>query len=316
MLHSAERSGSTVEPMSDPAPVVVFAYARRDHLERTIASLQMNPEATFTDLHVYCDGPKTSQDQVRVASVREYVASIDGFASVRRVFNVRNLGLAQSVIAGVSELLLQYDRVIVVEDDLLLSPHFLRYMNQALNCYRDDERVASVHGYNYPVDTPLPDTFFLRGADCWGWATWARAWQHFNADGRTLLARLREQRLTRAFDLDGSFPYTAMLEEQIAGRNDSWAIRWHASCFVGDLLTLYPGRSLVENIGNDASGTHCAGTAAFSRAPAAKPVSVERIALAESETARRVVSSFLRAQRPSLISRARKFLHALHASAA
>ena len=291
-----------------PAPVVVFAYARRDHLQRTIDSLCANPEAASTELHVYCDGPRKPQDRDKIEAVRDYVRSIDGFASVRHVFRDSNLGLARSIIAGVSELLGQHDRVIVVEDDLLLSPHFLRYMNNALECYRDDEQVASVHGYCYPVDAPLGDTFFLRGADCWGWATWARAWRHFNADGSFLLEQLRARRLTRAFDLDGSHGFTAMLEDQVAGRNDSWAIRWHASCFLAEMLTLYPGRTLVENIGNDASGSHCSDTDAFSRPPTTAFVPVRRIQLAESQPARRAFSTFLRAQQPSLAARARRFL--------
>jgi len=171
-----------------------------------------------------------------------------------------------------------------------------------------DEQVASVHGSCYPVDAPLGDTFFLRGADCWGWATWARAWRHFNADGSFLLEQLRARRLTRAFDLDGSHGFTAMLEDQVAGRNDSWAIRWHASCFLAEMLTLYPGRTLVENIGNDASGSHCSDTDAFSRPPTTAFVPVRRIQLAESQPARRAFSTFLRAQQPSLAARARRFL--------
>jgi hypothetical protein len=294
-----------------PAPVVVFAYARRHHLQRTIDSLRANPEAPSTELHVYCDGPRTPQDRDKIEAVRDYVRSIDGFASVRHVFQDDNLGLARSIVGGVTELLGQHDRIIVVEDDLLLSPHFLGYMNDALECYRHDEQVASVHGYCYPIDVPLGDTFFLRGADCWGWATWARAWRHFNVDGRFLLQQLRERRLTRVFDLDGSHAFTAMLEDQVAGRNDSWAIRWHASCFLAEMLTLYPGRTLVENIGNDASGTHCSNTDAFSRAPTTDFVPVRRIPLAESGVARRAISIFLRSKRPSLMARARDFFSGL-----
>lgn len=316
MKCSVEHAPGSAHLASDLAPVVVFAYARVDHLQRTVASLRMNAEAANTDLHVYCDAAKLPAMQDRVDAVRQYVASIDGFASVTRHYRNHNVGLAKSVIDGVSTLLQQYDRVIVVEDDLLLSPHFLRYMNDALRRYRSDERVASVHGYNYPVAEPLPETFFLRGADCWGWATWSRAWRHFNPDGRALLSSLRQRRLTRAFDLDGGYPFTAMLEAQIAGRNDSWAIRWHASCFVADLLTLYPGRSLVENIGNDASGTHCPETGVYSTAPTSTPVAVERIPLVESDVARRAISRFLRAQQPSWLSRARRVLSTLPRRAA
>ena len=142
--------------------------------------------------------------------------------------------------------------------------HFLRFMNDGLDRYADDERVASIHAYIYPLARPAPETFFLRGADCWGWATWRRAWEHFNPDGKTLLQQLEAHGLTRAFDFDGTAAFTEMLENQIRGLNNSWAIRWHAACFLDGLLTLYPGRSLVHNIGNDGSGTHRSDDSAWS----------------------------------------------------
>jgi len=285
-----------------PAPVVVFAYARADHLRQTIRSLQRNPEAASTALHVICDGPRRPEVVPAVQAVREFVETIDGFASVRRLYRNENLGLARSIIAGVGDLLAQHERLIVLEDDLVLSPHFLRYMNTGLQCYADDAQVASIHGYCYPVGQALPATFFLRGADCWGWATWARAWRHFEPDGQVLLDALLQRRLTQAFDLDGAFPYTAMLADQVSGRNDSWAVRWHAACFLKNMLTLYPGRSLVENIGNDASGTHCSSTDAYTRPLDDAPVALQRIALAESTLACTAFAQFLRRQRPSRLA--------------
>ena len=295
------------------APIVLFAYKRADHLRRTIESLGANPEAACTEVTLYCDGARRPSDQVAVDEVRSFVMQIEGFASVRPVFRPHNLGLAKSIIAGVSEALQLHDRVIVLEDDLVLSPHFLRYMNAGLDCYAADDAVASIHGYCYPTEAPLPETFFMRGADCWGWATWARAWSHFDADGHRLLDELRARRLTRAFDLDGSFQYTAMLEDQVAGRNDSWAIRWHASCFLKAMLTLYPGRSLVENIGNDASGTHCSATAAYSQDVANADVRLGRIPLTESREAHRAFVRFFRRRQPMpLVSRASRVLRGLY----
>jgi len=296
-------------------PVVVFAYKRVDHLRRLIESLAQNAEAAATPLYFYCDGAKRPDDQPAVDKVRSYVSQIQGFASVASVFRPQNFGLAESIITGVSEILQTRDRVIVLEDDLVLSPYFLRYMIQALTLYENSQRIASIHGYCYPVDLPLPETFFLRGADCWGWATWARAWRHFEPDGEKLLAKLRADKLTQAFDLDGGHPYTTMLEDQVAGRNDSWAIRWHASCFVRDMLTLYPGRTLVENIGNDSSGTHCVATDVFSQAVAEMPAWVAQIPLTESVLARKAFARFLKSQQPSLLSRAKQFLRGAYEGA-
>jgi hypothetical protein len=279
-----------------PAPVVVFAFNRRAHLERTLSSLLANPEAATTHVHIYCDGSRTPADDAAVADVRGYVQRLSGFASITRVLRDKNLGLARSIIEGVTQLLATHDRVVVMEDDLVVSPHFLRYMNDALECYRDDERVASIHGYCYPVAQALPETFFLKGADCWGWATWPRAWRHFEHDGRTLLAQLRSRQLCREFDFDDRFPYTRMLEDQIAGRNNSWAIRWHASCYLKNLLTLYPGRSLVENIGHDSSGTHCGHHATMGSAATQKPVAVGTAPVEPSAAARASFVAFFGSQ--------------------
>ena len=143
-----------------------------------------------------------------------------------------------------------------MEDDLVTSPHFLQYMNESLDLYQQEERVISIHAYMYPVKEELPETFFLRGADCWGWATWKRSWQLFESDGAKLLEQLNSQNLTREFNFNGSYPYVRMLKDQIKRRNNSWAIRWYASAFLANRLTLYPGASLVQNIGHDGSGVH------------------------------------------------------------
>src|SRR5262249_20857247 len=153
-------------------------------------------------------------------------------------------------------------------------------------------------GYCYPTGEPLPETFFLEGADCWGWATWARAWANFDADGSRLLAQLRARKLEHRFDFDGSYPFTRMLGEQIAGRNSSWAIRWHAACFLKGLLTLYPGRSLVENIGNDGSGTHGSqATGDYVQVAAAAPVAVRRVAPVPCAEARAAFVRYFRRTR-------------------
>lgn len=278
------------------APIALFAYARVDHLAATVDSLLTNVECEKTHLHVYCDGPRSVGHQPQIDQVRVYVDGIKGFASVTRLYRDQNLGLARSIINGVNEILTQYETVIVMEDDLVVSPHFLKFMNEGLQLYRNEERVASIHGYCYPVPEALPETFFLRGADCWGWATWARAWRYFESNGQKLLNELERKELIGAFDLDGAYSYSTMLANQVNGANDSWAVRWHAACFLRNMLTLYPGRSLVNNIGNDGSGTHCATTNAYEQVVAVQPISINILSAEESVLGREAVKRYLKKQ--------------------
>lgn len=292
--------------LADPAPVVLFAYKRCDHLKATVESLARNPLAARTQLHVFSDGPRTAADQSAVDAVRAYIATIGGFARVTTVAQASNKGLAASIIAGVTRMLRDHDRVIVLEDDMVVSPYFLAYMNDGLTVYERDETVASIHGYMYPNQRSLPETFFLRGADCWGWATWRRAWQHFDPDGAALLKKLQERGLMNAFNHHGIAPFREMLERQIAGKNDSWAIRWHAACYLDGLLTLYPGRTLVHNIGNDGSGTHGADSNSqtrFGTETTDRPVTVTPVPVVESQQGLEAVRDFFRSAKPGFPGR-------------
>ena len=286
------------------APVALFVYNRPWHTRQTIEALRRNHVATQSDLIVFSDGPRDAAAALAVSEVREYARSVTGFRSLRILEREANLGLAESIIGGVTAVCAEFGRVIVLEDDLITAPYFLQFMNEALRMYENDVMVGSVHGYWYPVDREIPETFFLRGASCWGWATWSRAWQSFEPDGRKLLAQLRQRNLTDAFDLDGAIAYTRMLEKQIAGKIDSWAIRWHASMFLAGRLQLSPGRSLVSNIGFDGSGTHCAESAAYGVEISPTPPEVRRIVLQESGAARAALIRYHRGTRRSLARRA------------
>ena len=239
------------------SPIVVFTYNRPEHTLRTFNALLMNPLANESDIIIYSDSARTANHNKAVDEVRSYLSGLTGFRSIKVIHRDKNFGLAESIIQGVTEVLQQSEKVIVLEDDMVVSPHFLKYMNEALEQFVDDDRVISVHGYVYPVDFELPEAFFITGADCWGWATWRRGWDIFNPNGKYLLDELTRRGLLRSFDFNSTSPHSKMLKEQIKGGNDSWAVRWYASAFLANKLTLYPGRSLLNNIGNDGSGTHC-----------------------------------------------------------
>lgn len=285
------------------APVALFAYNRPVHLRQTVEALLKNDAALQTELFVFSDAAKNRSAESSVAEVRTYIRQITGFSAVHVIERDTNLGLAKSIIEGVSAVCRDHGRVIVLEDDIYTSRYFLRFMNDGLDMYEDDLQVISIHGYVYPISVPLPETFFLRGADCWGWATWQRGWNLFEPDGKLLLQQLQQRNLTHRFDFDSSYPYTRMLKQQIAGKNDSWAVRWHASAFLHDRLTLYPGRSLVLNTGTDSSGTHCTASSDFAGELADEPVKVIRLPLEENEVARQAFINFYRTLQPSLLTR-------------
>lgn len=197
------------------APIALFAYNRKEHLEKTVDSLKKNKKATDSQLFIFSDGPKSGGPAEGVDAVRKYIRGITGFKTITVVNRDKNIGLARSIISGVTETLSHYGRVIVLEDDLIVSPFFLDYMNEALEIYETDPEVICVHAYSYPLKGNVPETYFIRGADCWGWGTWKRGWELFEPDGKKLLGELLSRRLGREFDFNGSYPYTRMLEDQI-----------------------------------------------------------------------------------------------------
>lgn len=249
---------------SSYAPIVLFTYNRPDHVKQVIEALLKNNEAKFTDIIIYSDAPKNDKATESVFRTRDYLKTISGFKSITIIEREYNFGLAANIIDGVTKVVNEYGRVIVLEDDHVTSSFFLKYMNEGLELYSTNERVASIHGYVYPSKVDLPYLFFIKGADCWGWATWKRAWDNFNPDGEYLLAELKKKKLIKQFDFDFSYPFTKMLEDQIKRKNQSWAIRWCASAYINDMYTLYPGKSMVNLIGNDGSGTHQSSSNSFS----------------------------------------------------
>ncbi|MDR0602901.1 MAG: glycosyltransferase [Bacteroidales bacterium] len=276
------------------APIILFTYNRPVHTRQTIDALLKNTLASESDIIIFSDFPKTEKHVEGVEQTRKYLKTVAGFRSIKIIERDKNFGLANSVIDGVTSIVNKYDKVIVLEDDLITSPYFLQYMNDALTLYENDANVVCIHGYIYPVKEKLPDTFFLRGADCWGWATWKRGWDVFNPNAELLLEQIKKHRLSRKFNFNNTYPYVKMLRQQIEGKIDSWAIRWYASAFIQDKLTLYPYQSLVVNIGLDGTGTHCPKKHEFSTVAALsnKKVELQKVETKENEQAYKAFAHF------------------------
>ncbi len=245
------------------APIAVFAYKRPGHLSKTLAALAQNADAAQSDLTIFCDGAKSEQDLALVDETRAVAGSATGFASVTVVARPANLGLAESITSGVTDMLQRAERVIVFEDDLITSRYCLDYVNRALDRYVNVPEVASVGCYVFPVAASLPESFFLRVTDCFGWATWRDRWQSYEPDAGVLLADIERRGMAQQFDLGGAYPYMRMLHDCLEHKNSSWAVRWYASQFLLGRLCVYPGKSMTMNIGMDGSGVHSGDTRAY-----------------------------------------------------
>jgi hypothetical protein len=253
-------------------PIALFTYNRPEHTSRVLASLAGCKRLNECLLHIYCDGPKTeAQTQSVEASRRVVRKEAENFAA-KVIERDTNLGLARSVVEGVTDLCDRFGRVIVVEDDLVLNPSFLDYMLRALDRYAEESNVYQVSGYMFPVAQPTqPDAFFLPLITTWGWATWKRAWQIFDWNAPGAIERLRDPAVRKQFNLNNSYPYSVMLENQLNGLTNSWGILFWWHVFKAQGLALHPRRSLVWNGGFDRSGTNC-GDQAWSNEPGAEVI--------------------------------------------
>jgi hypothetical protein len=285
------------------APIVLFVYNRPWHTQQTVKALQNNDLADKSKLYIFSDAAKNNTEVENVEKVRKYIKTIDGFRYITIIEREKNYSLANSIISGVTEIVNSYGKIIVLEDDLVTSKYFLSFMNGALEFYKDENKVISIHGYIYPIKSDLPETFFIKGADCWGWATWKRGWDIFEANGKKLLDELKDKNLEKKFDINGSYAYTKMLSEQVAKRNDSWAIRWYASAFLKSKLTLYPGRSLVCNIGLDASGIHCGNTDSFDNIITNRPIKLINIPIEENIFVLKEIEKYFRMTKNNIIKK-------------
>ena len=248
-----------------PAPIVLFTYNRPWHTQQTVEALQKNELADLSDLIIYSDGSKDEDDRKNVQAVRDYLKNIDGFKSAKIIEQERNRGLAASIISGVTEVVNKYGKIIVLEDDLVIAPCFLKFMNEALEYYINDKKVMQISGHMFDVNiTAATDAVLLPFTTSWGWATWKRAWEAFNPSMSSGYAKLKNDKaLQTNFNLQGAYNYFDMLKLQAKGKIDSWAIRWYLSVFTLDGLTLYPVQSLIKNIGFDGSGTHCKSSSSY-----------------------------------------------------
>ena len=241
------------------SPIVIFTYNRLDHLDTLINSLEQNELFKKSKILVFSDGPKKEIDIEKIEKIRIYLKKKLISNNSEIVERPNNFGLSKNVITGINQTFNDYDQAIILEDDLEVSPFFLNYMNDAFNLYASSEDVASISGYMYPINSKnfSNDYFFLKLVESWGWGTWRRAWNNFETDSVKLKNEIDERKLVDEFNFSSGISYYKMLNDNINGANDSWAIRWYASTFLKNMNTLFPSKSFVKNIGIDNSGENC-----------------------------------------------------------
>jgi GT2 family glycosyltransferase len=290
------------------APIVLFVYNRPAHTRQTVEALQKNEMAKDSDLIIYSDAPKKPEAAPEVFEVRKYIRDIGGFKSIKIIEREKNWGLANSIIDGVTSVVNEYGRIIVLEDDLVTSPYFLSFMNEALETYQDDEKVMHISGYMFPIDSAgLLETFFLRTASCWGWATWSRAWGHFEKKPDKLLSKFTKQAINK-FNLDGTCNFWAQVEGNESGKMDTWAVFWYATVFQKEGLCLHPRYSMVNNIGHDGTGVHCGSSDSFGVSLAIKPIQYFETSLVENTLALQKTGVYFSPPKPALLTKVVKAL--------
>ena len=231
--------------MKKLAPIILFVYNRLIHLRQTVISLQANKISKESDLYIYSDGPKNSADTQKVSRIREYIKTVTGFKTIHIIENRTNKGLANSVISGVTEILHNYSRVIVVEDDLQVSEKFLEFMNAALEYYSSSPEIFSISGYNFPIIIPTDygnDVYLSYRPSSWGWATWRGRWDQVDWEIKDYREFKKNKNAQRLFNHGGE-DLAPMLHKQMKGVIDSWAIRWAYSHFKNNGYCLFPNKS-------------------------------------------------------------------------
>lgn len=328
------------------SPVVVFAYDRPDHLNRTLSALAGNDLACETELFVYCDGarewggeevsrPKSNEGETyitkrygvmycskeeyesylaRIESTRQVAHLQKGFKNLHVIEREKNIGLADNIVGAVTEIVNKYGRVIAFEDDVVSTRGCLTYLNDALEMYQNDEKVMHISAWMYPNKGQFPTTFFYDSPyPAGGWATWKRAWQHFNPDTADHVAFWQNR--WKEFDIEGEDYLSRQLVGNLNGTLKTWYVKWYSSMRRVNGLCLYPGTAMSNNIGWDNSGeTSCENSRYFVSNPA-DYTEVKRIPIVRNQKAFRFVRVwysghwYSKRHRTAFVNKIKRILH-------
>lgn len=297
--------------MQSLAPIVLFIYNRPWHTLKTLEALEQNTLADQLILFIYADGakPNASEEQlVNINKAREIACLRKWCKEVHYTERDRNWGLADNIVNGVTYIINRFGKIIVLEDDIVTSPGFLKYMNDALSIYEQEELVMHVSGYMFPVDKKLPETFFYNTASCWGWGTWKDAWNNLEWNANKTLSQIEEKVLITKFNVNNTYNFYNDLKANANSSIKTWAVRWYASFFLKGGYALHPFPSLTNNIGHDGDGENCKKTNQFTWRNVALNISVHKKPIVESLEAVKAMEKFNQ-NKLSLIRRVKKILN-------
>lgn len=241
----------------NPAPILIFTYKRIDSLKKVIESLHKNSPIYRQELYIFSDGPKNEKDKSQVIKLRKYLLKIKGFKKIIIIKRKKNFGLALSIINGVSKIIKFKKKAIIIEDDVVVGKHFLKFMNFNLNKYKNEKKIWHVSGWNWNFRFPKYkyDVFFIRYATCWGWATWENRWKYFEKDSKKLIQSFNKNKI-RKFNLENHYNFWSQIIRNENRIINTWAIFWYATIFNNKGLSINPLYSMVKNIGNDNYSTN------------------------------------------------------------
>lgn len=291
------------------APVVLFAYARPEHTLKTVNALKENFLACETELFIYLDYPKKAEHKSDYDAVNNIVSNLTGFKKIHIIKRTENYGLAKNIMTGVSHIVNEFGKVIVVEDDLVTSKYFLSFMNESLERYKTNKEVWHISGWTYPVNFEIKeDVFAWRTMNCWGWATWGDRWQHFEKKPTELIETFSKQDIKK-FNIDSTHNFWKQVEANESGRLNTWAIFWYATIFKNNGVCINPTKTYVHNIGNDGSGENCGAWDIFTSPLATEQTEVWIDSFTENSVALKAIKGFFRKTYPNIFIRAfRKFV--------
>ncbi len=289
--------------LNKPAPIVLFVYNRPWHTEQTIEALKKNMSASKSELFIYCDAAKDEQSLSSVNAVKNYVNTIDGFKNVTIIEREKNWGLANSIIDGVTKIVNEYGKIIVLEDDLVTSPYFLKYMNDALDIYQNEQRVMSISAFMKSIEPDgLEETFLMCHTSCWGWGTWKESWDKFEKNPKKLIKSMSKNDIYRLNHNGTDNAWIQVLENQ-SGKINTWAIFWGTTVFKNNGLVLHPSRSMTKNIGHDGSGIHCTNVDSDHTELYEKEIKYFEKNITNNDLAVQIIQDYNISVKPTLVSR-------------